>query len=384
MSKLLVGMISVIVLIAFVSAAIYTEPWNQNQRGGGHNLTDMGWISAYTLNGTNIIGTFTGSAEGDMNWTFLKNYPVACPGSSAVTAINDSVTCSDLWLNIAGDEIMTGNITFTNAGILNLSFIESLDWSNVNISESQIYDLQTYLINNSDGWTLNFTKIFSDDWTNITITESQISDLQNYIVNATNLTIADKITFRLGEIIDNIVNGWITITGGLNVTESITATGNITGENIHLLAYISTHTNVSITAVEGVWLNVTFGTHADSENARINHTYNDATNYTFTIVDTGIYQLNYGISYLDSESSPDNIVGIRITKNDEEIHGSVFEKDTTKQNALGTIFRGTMASLTAGDDIILQFISNSTSVSLQTAGTYGDHPTSAQVDINRI
>ncbi len=34
-----------------------------------------------------------------------------------------------------------------------------------------------------------------------------------------NLTIGDKITFRLGEVIDNIVDGIIQITGGLNITD---------------------------------------------------------------------------------------------------------------------------------------------------------------------
>ncbi|GAG93377.1 unnamed protein product, partial [marine sediment metagenome] len=171
--KLLFGIIAVIALIAFAAAAIYTEPWNSNQRGGNHNLTEMGWISANTLNGTNIIGTFTGDVEGDMNWTFLKNYPVYCPGAGAITGLNDTVTCEDLWFNIAGNETITGDMNFSGGGIYNLSFIESADW------------------------------------TNITITESQVSDLQIYIVNATNLTIADKITFKLGEIIDNIVDGLI-------------------------------------------------------------------------------------------------------------------------------------------------------------------------------
>lgn len=46
-----------------------------------------------------------------------------------------------------------------------------------------------------------------------TITDSDISD-------ATNLTLGQKITFALGEVIDNIINGWVRITGGLNVTGS--------------------------------------------------------------------------------------------------------------------------------------------------------------------
>jgi len=253
-NKLLIWIISVVAVGALVSAAIYTEPWNQNQRGGNHNLTEVDWISANYFN-----GTLTGEVTGSMNWTKLKNYPVACP-TGAITALGDSVICSD-----------------------------------------------------------------------------------------------------------TIVFG-----------------GNITSENVYLPAYLSTHTDVSITAVEGVWLNVTFDSHEDSEKARINHTYNDETNDTFIIVSDGVYQLDYGISYLDSAANPTNTVAIRIIKNNEEVNGSIFEKDTTKQNTLGTIYRAVRTSLDAGDKIKLQFISNSTTVSLQTEGTYGDHPTSANLNLQRI
>ena len=39
-------------------------------------------------------------------------------------------------------------------------------------------------------------------------------------VNLTgNLTLADKITFKLGEFIDNLVDGWLRITGNLNLID---------------------------------------------------------------------------------------------------------------------------------------------------------------------
>jgi hypothetical protein len=43
-----------------------------------------------------------------------------------------------------------------------------------------------------------------------------------------NLTLADKITFRLGEIIDNVADGFISITGGLKVTENADFSKNLT------------------------------------------------------------------------------------------------------------------------------------------------------------
>ena len=55
---------------------------------------------------------------------------------------------------------------------------------------------------------------------------------ENYTVNIShdlnvvgNLTLGEKITFSFGEIIDNIKNGWIKITGGLEVNGSVNITG---------------------------------------------------------------------------------------------------------------------------------------------------------------
>jgi hypothetical protein len=47
-------------------------------------------------------------------------------------------------------------------------------------------------------------------------------------ITSGNLTLGNKITFRLGEIIDNLIDGWITITGGLNVTDNLEVAGTST------------------------------------------------------------------------------------------------------------------------------------------------------------
>lgn len=89
-----------ILLIAIVAATFYPEPWGNDVDAGGYDLNNLG-----TLNADNIVGNITG----EVNWTNLENYPSACPGSSAVTTLGDSATCSDLWVDVAGDN-MTGDL----------------------------------------------------------------------------------------------------------------------------------------------------------------------------------------------------------------------------------------------------------------------------------
>jgi predicted cupin superfamily sugar epimerase len=74
-----------------------------------------------------------------------------------------------------------------------------------------------------------------------TITDTDISDM-------TNLTLGEKITFTLGEVIDNIINGWITITGSLNVTQNLNVVGNTTFEGrLNVSGNIGTSGNVTST-----------------------------------------------------------------------------------------------------------------------------------------
>lgn len=72
-----------------------------------------------------------------------------------------------------------------------------------------------------------------------------------------NLTLGQKITFALGEIIDNIVDGWIKITGNLNVTNSATigenlnVTENFTVENFAFVEdrlFVGTGCNINLTS----------------------------------------------------------------------------------------------------------------------------------------
>ena len=74
-------------------------------------------------------------------------------------------------------------------------------------------------------------------------------DISPYNFQAGNLTLTKKITFSLGEIIDNIVDGWVKVTGSLNITGDIEFNGEINGSgNITTIGNITTTSNFCFTA----------------------------------------------------------------------------------------------------------------------------------------
>jgi|GEM_PF-1347114 hypothetical protein len=52
-----------------------------------------------------------------------------------------------------------------------------------------------------------------------------LDSARNYEV--ANLTLGQKLSFAFGEVVDNIVNGWVRVTGGLNVTGNVEVGGNL-------------------------------------------------------------------------------------------------------------------------------------------------------------
>ena len=93
--------------------------------------------------------------------------------------------------------------------------------------------LNTYLnISHNDSGQLRNNTVASLQIINETIVDDDISDI-------TNLTLGEKITFTLGGIIDNIVNGWITMTGGLNVIGHTNLSGNLYAGNSSLFVNAS-------------------------------------------------------------------------------------------------------------------------------------------------
>jgi hypothetical protein len=80
----------------------------------------------------------------------------------------------------------------------------------------------------------------------LTVTTGRLNISDGDIKAAGNLTLAERITFSLGSIIDNLVSGFLRITGGLNVTESLIVTGNVSlGATNRTITITSDKFNVS-------------------------------------------------------------------------------------------------------------------------------------------
>ena len=85
----------------------------------------------------------------------------------------------------------------------------------------------TYNVNTTIQQTINNNIVNNFDQSLNTTDDVQFNDL----TLTGNLTLGQKITFAFAEMIDNIVDGWIRVTGNLNVTENLMVNGNtnITG-----------------------------------------------------------------------------------------------------------------------------------------------------------
>lgn len=135
----------------------------------------------------------------------------------------------EVWDAVTGGNLMY-NETFENA-IINGSW-------NVMLGENPLHPLslefgeiyyRDYTINGED---INFTSYNGTEVDRQFFYSPLGSISEEDISNTTNLTLGERITFTLGEIIDNIFDGWIRITGGLNVTGDaiINGTLNVSGD----------------------------------------------------------------------------------------------------------------------------------------------------------
>ncbi len=187
--------------------------------------------------------------------------------------------------------------------------------------------------------------------------------------------------------LDNFGIGTLTPNQKLHVVGNANVTGNITSENVFIPQYIFAHTNrTHVLASANVWANITFDQEATAIKKGIGHTFNDNTNYTFTINTAGIYEIDFDFDAIDvSGSSTDiDIAGRVIYVNGTEITGSVFETDITKKDIEVELSHHMMARFESGDIIVFQFIATDVDVQLSTHGNFGDHPDSATIKILKV
>ena len=168
--------------------------------------------------------------------------------------------------------------------------------------------------------------------------------------------------------------------GNLNVIS------NITADNVFILADIHLHTDFTqAVGTAGTWYNISFTHNTNVIKHNLDHTYNDNTNDTITVVYAGIYDVKYAINVNNTAANPDDYAILRITVNDIEHNSSGISTYLSKANAHRTLTGCTRIDLNAGDTIKLQFTSTSTDTSLEVqTDLYLEHYDSARLCLVRI
>ena len=113
--KLIIIIVTILLIVIGLCSAVTFSPQGNIDLKNLYNITN--WANLIITgniegNGTenisgfnNISGTYL---DGNSTWEH-QSYPAACSANYAVTALGDSVTCTDSWVNIEGDD-MTGNL----------------------------------------------------------------------------------------------------------------------------------------------------------------------------------------------------------------------------------------------------------------------------------
>ena len=161
---------------------------------------------------------------------------------------------------------------------------------------------------------------------------------------------------------------------------------NATGGNLFINADIFLHTDMAqAVGGAGTWYNVTF-THNGDYKHNIDHTYNDDTNDTITIIYDGIYDVKYAANFNNTNANPDDYAVIRLIVNGVEHNSSgMGSGKITKQNAHVPVSGCTRINLSTGDEVKMQFTSTSTDTNIELqSNLYLEHYDSARICLSRI
>ena len=190
---------------------------------------------------------------------------------------------------------------------------------------------------------------------------------------------AEEGSLRLG---DSSSHSVLILSGG-----NATFSGVVYGDNLFIPQYLFTHTNATIPVLGvGTWTNITFAQEDADIKFGISHTYNDNTNQTFMIPESGIYEVDYDLDVEDNSgtSSDVDIAARLVYLNGTEVIGSVFETDITKKGVSAELSHDFLVTVQAGESFIAQFTASDVDVRISTHGTFGDHPESATITIKKI
>jgi len=187
------------------------------------------------------IGTASPSQKLEVNGSVnITNDLIVDTDTLFVDSSNNEVGINTITPNAAFEVVGTGGSSVGGfaSGALHLRDPSTLEFRNAVITGHNSFNGNTQL------WYLGSTSSSNNNIALINRQNAEVhihtNDLNSLSIEADgdvviergNLTLQDKITFRLAETIDNLVNGWLRITGSLNVTGDVEVAGNITVDTV--------------------------------------------------------------------------------------------------------------------------------------------------------
>lgn len=345
----------------------------------------------------------------ELGWANLTSYPSACPSGKFLVQINDTLTCEtpDYITNcsISGScsaIIYVGDANKTLSSYHNITDIPSCSGTEkLTFDGSTLSCMADDTISNcsTSNSCPNIIYTTNTSWVDASVTDVWVNasgDTMSGTLNMSgsniieigNLTLAQKITFTLGEIIDNIVDGWIKITGALNVNDvfnvsssgdvdvagSITATeANTTNLNVSSQANIYNLTVEKNISAKNIYANGSLLT--PSTNASLNYVYNGSDWKGMKASSDGTLQIdithtNYGArAYLSAHQNIPSGAFTKVQLDTEDYDlGSDFDTTLSKFVApvsgyyLVTATAGWYDSLAAGQTVLLGIYKNGVKV----------------------
>ena len=208
-----------------------------------------------------------------------------------------------------------------------------------------------------------------------------------------NISLGKKIVFGLGEMIDNIIDGWLKITGNLNVTKSIqigenlNVVGNITANYINAKSQIAQfHRDADVvTGSIDTWYNITWD--LEIENESTNGWYNLIDSNETIQIDgfNGIIRVQGCVHpYNNNIITQEAKMYIRVLINGVEARCLQSSRTKSfKSSGIDIINYAGTVHANDGDNIQIQWRVNNINIELRGDTTF-DNPVSASVNFEKI